>query len=270
MSTERRLPKFRRPPLIEVVHGVQFNPLPITVAHPGLFFLRVRDQYPVAQSVPPLPPIQNFTVPQAFQLQFGPAVELPRAWFVSSDDAMLVQLQPDRLLLNWRRGANNAEYPHFEQVTQEFQRIYGELEIFVREQGLGQITPNHAEMAYINHLHAPLTEEAMPDPATILTLWSGKMGDDCQRRLSNLAFSGTFPMQGAEAGVRGRLSLAVSTLTAPARPERMLQLELTARGPIGGELKDVLEFHQLAHEEIVCCFAAITTKQAQEEWERVQ
>ena len=113
MDSQRRLPKFRHPPLTEVVHGVQFERLPMTIVHPGLFYCRIKDRFQKAQTVPALPPLrQVFEIgPAQFHgVQFSQPDEVPRAWFIAEDDAMLVQLQSDRLLFNWRQEPSKSEY----------------------------------------------------------------------------------------------------------------------------------------------------------------
>jgi uncharacterized protein (TIGR04255 family) len=118
MTSQAPLPKFERPPLLEVAHGVQFEALPMTVVHPGLFYARIRDQFPKTRTVPALPPIS--VVPaankQLASIQFALPDEVPRAWFLDDQEANLVQLQADRLLFNWRYEPSKAQYPHFEEV----------------------------------------------------------------------------------------------------------------------------------------------------------
>jgi len=274
MSTGGNLPKFRRPPLIEVVHGVQFKPLPMTIAHPGLFYTLVCDRYPLTQSVPPLPPVQEtFDAATPALLQFGFAFqsELPRAWFWSQDDAMLIQLQQDRLLLNWRRGAAGAEYPHFEAVSAEFQRVYDVFETFIADQKLGTIEPNQCEMSYVNHLDQAALGSNRPAPATLLRLWKDSLGPEWEVPLEDLAFTARYVLRGDEGRPVGRLTATVATLFLPGSREHLLQLDLTARGfPGSAGLPGVLAFHQMAHEQLVRCFAAMTEPAAHKKWERWQ
>ncbi len=274
MEPKGKLPKFRRPPLVEVVHGVQFRPLPMTIAHPGLFYARVRERYPAVQTVAPLPPVREIFEPTGaarMQLSFATQEELPRAWFVSADDTMLIQVQRERLLINWRKGAGDAEYPHFETVSAEFQRIYADFAAFADEQGLGAIEPDQCEMTYINHLHPPAPRSTSPAPSTLLRVWTGSVGPEWPTPLEDLSFTARYLMTGGDKQPYGRLFAAVSTLVSPRGSEQVLQLEITARGsPRAPGLPGVLDFHAKAHEQIVTCFTGITTETAHDAWERWQ
>ena len=276
MEAEAKLPKFRRPPLIEVVHGIRFRPLPMTIAHPGLFYLQIRDAYPQVQTVPPLLPIEETFgagAPVIFQVGLSSGAELPRAWFVSADDTMLVQLQQDRLLLNWRRSAgpaDPAEYPHFEAVSAEFRRVFAELVSFAADAGLGSIDPNQCEMTYINHIDDhPIAQR--PEPAELLTVWNSGNGPNFNLSLDDLAFTARYVLRNGDQRPLGRLTAALTTLIAPGHQRRVFQLEITARGaPMGTGLPGVVAFHELAHQQIVRCFAGITTEAAHIKWERWQ
>ncbi|MGH7072506.1 MAG: TIGR04255 family protein [Acetobacteraceae bacterium] len=276
MYGARRLPKFRRPPLIEVVHGVQFRRLPMTIAHPGLFFDLVKERYPRSQTVPPLPPIledvDSARPPPTFTVMFaGIDNLLPRAWFISNDDTMLIQLQSDRLLLNWRQRSGEAQYPHFESVAQEFRRVYSELEEFAGRHELGAIEPNQCEMTYINHIARYEIGAQMPPLGGTLRLWGDSVGPEWDVPLDDLSFNARYPLRRKDGQPIGRLSVTLSTLLMPRSEKRLLQLELTARGaPDPGGWNAVSAFHAMAHERIVNCFSGITTDSAHEEWERSQ
>jgi uncharacterized protein (TIGR04255 family) len=204
-------------------------------------------------------------------LPFGlfPQVDLPRAWFVSKDETLLIQLQGDRLLLNWRRGPDEATYPHFETVSSEFQRIYGELEAFVLEQGLGTLQPNQCEMTYINHLKADGDISGVA-PGRFFSVWRDADGN-WNEPIEDVAFNIRYLMRGDDGGPIGRLTAKFGTMAPPAGGQKIFQLDLTARGaPSGDGLPAVVAFHELAHAYIVRCFAGITTPSAQQKWERLQ
>jgi uncharacterized protein (TIGR04255 family) len=273
MDVPKKLPKFRRPPLIEVVHGVQFRQLPMTIAHPGLFYLRVRDRYPQTQTVVALPPTRETfdDSPMLLHLGFVGQDEIPRAWFVSNDDATLIQLQRDRLLLNWRRGAQSAEYPHFEAVSDEFQRIYADLEAFAAENNLGEVQPTQCEVTYVNHLHAPAARGDRPDPASIIRLLNAQVGPEWQLPIDDLSFTARYLLPGEGGRPIGRLTATLATLISSGGGEAVLQLDITARGsPEGTGLDAVVAFHNMAHKHIVHCFTGITTRAAHEKWDRWQ
>ena len=266
------LPKYNAPPLIEVVHGVQFRPIPMNITHPGLFFLLVRERYPHAQQVPPLPPTPDPAGPigsMSFGLRFGGSEELPRSWFISEDDAMLIQLQPDRLLLNWRRGSANAEYPHFEAVADEFSRIYRLFSEFCSTEGLGSIEPTRCEMTYVNHLLDGPNAEQPWRPEEWLRLWSGAPGPEWPRHPDDVSLNLQYRLHPDDGSLPAHMTINAQSVRLPQSKNLTPQVEITVLGrPSEPTEAAVRNFHNLAHQHIVNCFTGITTDQAHIHWGR--
>jgi uncharacterized protein (TIGR04255 family) len=89
--------------------------------HFGLFWQRVKDEFPNTEEHPALTPVLEQAgepVPQAVQLRFETQepLPLPRFWLLNSGGAEMMQIQNDRFIKNWRKGAANAEYPHYTPV----------------------------------------------------------------------------------------------------------------------------------------------------------
>lgn len=275
MELTNKLPKFRHPPLIEVVHGVQFPRLKMNITHPGKFFLELRDRFPRAQTVPPLMPAWEMLDSPNGQGQpmfYMPAVnDLPRAWFISNDDTMLVQFQPDRLLLNWRRGQDGQEYPHFDTVAAEFASIYATLERFACSEEIGAVEPDQCEMTYINHL--PLAADGSPfgRPEEYLRIFALKNGPEWTALPEDMGATLRYLLRSESGEAFGRLSAKAMPVEVPTGTGGSIHLEITARGlPRNKGFDGVEAFHLAAHEAIVRCFTAITTPAAHEKWERYQ
>lgn len=102
---EQSYPQLDAPPLDEVVCGFVFKSLSAFDALDlGLFWDHVKNDYPKKRLVPLLQDGPN--------IQIGYPDDL-RAWLVSEDDERLLQVQSDRLYINWRdRGGG---YPRFSQ-----------------------------------------------------------------------------------------------------------------------------------------------------------
>jgi uncharacterized protein (TIGR04255 family) len=141
--------KFKYPPIDELVIGVYFNtPLQaLRAEHIGLFWHGIRDAFPNASQAGPI-----IGQGEAFQAALAPApgevYPLPRFWFSSADEAMLVQLQRNAFLLNWRK--RDQLYPHYETVKREFDRVYSVFAEFVRETVGQAFAIEAAELTYIN------------------------------------------------------------------------------------------------------------------------
>jgi uncharacterized protein (TIGR04255 family) len=124
------MPEFSRPPVAEVALSIQFEPLTgFRVAHFGVFWAQIRDRFPKTQEQPPLPPVvERFGVRvQVPQLQFGVGMVPPRCWFLDQDETELLQLQTDRVILNWRKlERESAPYPHYRTLRDKLRpRIFG-------------------------------------------------------------------------------------------------------------------------------------------------
>lgn len=135
--------KLSHPPVNELVIGVYFNPplLDIYAHHVGILWQALRDRYPRVEQ---RDPIGNLFIEAPHEL-----FPMARFWLVSKDDSHLVQVQRNALILNWRR--RNTEYPSFEPVKAEFDRVFKSFSDFVHTiNAEATITVERAELAYVN------------------------------------------------------------------------------------------------------------------------
>jgi len=270
-TLEDDLPEFDAPPVVEVVLGVQFRPLfglrPIELAP-----LREqwRESHPLVQEQPPLPPAieQAGSGLPTVQFVVGPALQ-SRTWFLSDDQSSLIQLQHDRLTVNWRQ-TSDVPYPRYPSVRQAFEERAGDLSQFLASRGIGELVVTQAEVTYINaevtYINAVDTAaDEMGDLGRILRHWGSPSADLGK------------PEQGRCAAVFGvpgigrppvRLYVAVDPAQRPdGRPA--LFLTLTVRGaPAGPELPDALRFMDQAHAHVVRSFTVLTPDAMHDLWER--
>ena len=101
------LPSFERPPVVEVAVGVHFLQLPglNTVALLRLAQMWVT-RFPIVREQPASPPPGLPVGPIIFQVQN--ALPPLRYWLLTDDESLLVQIQHDRLLLNWRQVSRRS------------------------------------------------------------------------------------------------------------------------------------------------------------------
>ena len=101
MDQQPSLPRFRRPPVSEVVIGVQFQSPILTPVHLGLYYQKIKDRFPHTATRPPLPPVfESFETVPTMMLSMPADMFQPRMWFSSADGFSLVQLQSGRLNFN--------------------------------------------------------------------------------------------------------------------------------------------------------------------------
>ncbi len=230
------LPSFDAPPVVEMALGVQFASV---AGLRGLelypLWSRWRDQYPKVEEQPSLPPStevdQSSGIPTV-QLSLSTATPRVRYWFLSDAGSNLIQVQHDRLVVNWRRGDESGLYPRYQHMRNIFRDKATEFENFLAETSMGKLRINQAEVSYINAIEAP----------------GDKIGqlDQLLRNWSNLSSHHSD-------GVR------------------VIFLTLTAQGaPRGETLKDALDFMDAARGHVVQSFAELTSESMHTEWGRTR
>jgi uncharacterized protein (TIGR04255 family) len=267
MNDESPLPRFRKPPVSEVAVGVQFTAF-LTPVQLGLYYQRIKTRFPKVKVLPPIPPtFETFgETPSAPLTQIVIDGTRPRMWFLSEDESFLIQLQTDKLFLNWRGGIHGSPYPHFEAVQAEFAKAYDELEALV-EADKQSINVNQCETIYIN----PILRDSLSEPQRIFRVWSDEHGPEWQAPVEDLAFNARYRLNDEAGNPFGRLTVTLVSGYSIKEATPSFQLELTARGVPRGPGRDgVAAFHDHAHKAIVRCFAAITTPEMHKLWERSQ
>ena len=270
MVSEPRI-HFQRPPVVETLLGVQFEPLPkFRNAHLGAFWKRLGSEWTTPTDAPPL--AQQFErfeetqrwINSGFLLQV--ASELPqRMQLRNQDENRMVQVQNGRLHYNWL-GQCAAEYPRFKNVRPEFSRILEELRRFVSDEGLGEIKPNQWEVTYVNRIPRGTVWNDPSDwsklfralallPANLSSASLESFGGECHYEI---------PPQ------LGRLHVQVQhgRLSAPMIQE-VLTLTLTARGSVemgGNRSLDLEGGLNRGHAVIVKAFTELTSETAHEYW----
>ena len=107
-TREAPLPDYERPPVIEVVCGIQYAPLKDFRATTfGLFWQAIRADYVTVEEVVPLSPVieslSSAPEPARARLELFDSPPLPRLFFLHREHGWLLQLQQDRFLHNWRK-----------------------------------------------------------------------------------------------------------------------------------------------------------------------
>ena len=258
------LPEFSNPPVTEVALGVQFRPVPQLRA---IELATLREQWraelPVAQEQPPLPPISEGqavgTPPVLFRV--GPPL-LSRLWFLSEDGSRLVQIQLDRLIVNWRQADGDGVYPRYPAIRAMFADRASDLAGFIAERGFDALEITQVEVNYINSI--PLSEDRL-----------GHL-EDLLRGLSLNADHHLAPPEQARVAMvfpvpdLGRPPVRLYVEAAPAsRPDGQsaVHFSLSVRGaPSGGKIDDALEFMDGAHDHIVRSFDKMTVETMHTVW----
>jgi uncharacterized protein (TIGR04255 family) len=250
------LPSFEHPPVIEVAVGVHFLQLPDlnTVALVRLADTW-RERYPKIQEQPALPPAAPGG--QVFMLQVQNSPPPHRFWLLAENDTLLVQIQHDRLLLNWRKVNNDDPYPRYDKLRQDFSELWSDFVRYVASGDYGAFQPTLAEVTFFNRIPINSASEVPGAIAALNPLWSL---DD------HLVTSLQIERAIADAtGQSGQQNIALGY-----RPEfGFIQLEISSRVRIDAESTDsvaILAALDEAHDVGVLTFDHITTDSAHTAW----
>lgn len=260
--------KFKTPPVIERVVGLQMDPIPgWTSAHAGIYskaHLRPQSSWNQLSEHPPIPPqferfdgITSAMMQNPFELFEG---HHPRIWITSVEGERLIQIQPSRFHLNWRR--RSSEYPPYEALRTEFDGYFESFRAFLIESDMPPPVPNQWEVTYIDHipkgsgwdtpsdwkglipaLSSPIDEAGVGTLESSVQKWAFRMPDDA-----------------------GRIHIDASHGFDLETKAEMLILTLTARGPIRGS--DYRVLLDRGHDAVVSAFLAITSREAHLNWGR--
>ncbi|MGH7924592.1 MAG: TIGR04255 family protein [Candidatus Binatus sp.] len=270
------LPEFSRPPLVEVALSVQFEPIALHAAHFGLFWQRIRSRFPKTSEQPPLPPvIERFGVMPLLQqqVQFGMGMLLPRCWFTNDEDSELLQLQSDRLILNWRKlGNESIEYPRYRKLRVELEQEYSLLGSFLKDERLGELRPTQCELTYVNQivLPRPATPSGSLNPLSVFSAWQPLI-DSFLPEPETAGTTLSFVMPGPNSAPAGRLYFTSGSSVRISDNNPMIQFQVICRGaPDGPGAEAVFRFMDIAHDWAVRGFASITSKEMQTKWGRVR
>lgn len=266
MAIDGRVPvNFERPPVVEVACGIAFSlPKPLKTAHVGMFWSRVREQFPVAEEAMPLAMTVENTdgdvALQSVEVGFASVPPLRRTWLINKEGTHLIQLQDDRLLYNWKRTDSQPEYPSYVNVIAGFKDQWANFKSFLSENGLGEPTVRQLEMTYFN----------IVDHAQLPTLLVDHVPAGSGSRFLPEAEGINWQTHYRLPQTVGRLHVAITSARNSSTGEKVVRIDLTARGlPTQKDEASCYAWFDLAHEWITHGFADITSSDAQKKWGRI-
>jgi uncharacterized protein (TIGR04255 family) len=252
--------KYKNPPINELIIGAYFEQpiMPLHSEHIGVFWSQVRGDFPSIQQQPELSlPLvgPNMTV------QFGITDEpypMPRFWLTSDDGSILIQIQKNAFILNWRKRAD--AYPHFDNVKQKFDKYFDLFTMFIRsELKVEGINIQVTELTYSNLIEAgSYWESALDTPRVLPSLSILDVGvAEAVPDFNYLTAYRVAPDLTLKVAVRtGRKATDAS--------KPVLVFELRAIGALGVANKgDADRWYNRAHDTIGRCFTTMTNPDIQ-------
>lgn len=260
------LPDYTTPPLNEVALGCRFVPVPgLTLPLIGAFWASRQDEYPLTEHAAPV-------ADESGNLQVDPVtgVPWPRLWMSSLDKTRLLQLQMDRVLVNWRRISDGNVYPRYPDLLSSFKRVFVAFKEFVAANCNGaELLVTGCELIYINHISLPgelsppqIAEKIFGSRAWLPSVSAGQVGP--------FGWINSYHLTDGS----GRLAIKIGPAVRLGDKKAVTVLELSVLGlPPPGQDSDaekVEAWMDRAHHAIVSTFAEITDLDVQRQhWGRL-
>jgi uncharacterized protein (TIGR04255 family) len=274
---DSKTPSYENPPVVEVALSLQFEPIEmLRSVHFGLLWSRLRREgFSQVEDHGALEPVyEDFALSSpriGITVQtFADAPPLPRVWFLNADGTELIQIQSDRLIVNWRRGAGAEPYPRYTHILKRFKAALQLLSELIAEEHLGKIVPNQCEVTYVNHILAEKEWPKHGDIAKVVTVWSNQYSDSYLGTPEDVAFVARYRMVSADGATLGRLQVSLQPAFRRDDHQPIFALNVTARGtPSSPSVESALELFDKQHEWIVRGFASVTTAGLHKLWGRL-
>lgn len=257
--------RFTHPPIVEMALGVQFDALR-TMRAVDLGTLREnwRNDYPRVEEQPALQPVIERDSPWAVSFQLNLLVpQMRRYWFLNESGSELVQVQPDRLTVNWRRADPSMEYPRYGGVRSLFERRFLELRSFVQSAGFGELKINQVEITYLDMIE--VDKDHLGHLENTFSLWRGT-NDPVLGHPEVARASVVYRLYGVGQDPT-RLYASIEPGVAPATRQPTLQMTYILRGaPETATLEDALRFMDRGHDQVTKAFLHLTTDSLHTMW----
>lgn len=271
-TLEHSLPEYQHPPVVEVAASIQFaNIRGLDAAKLGLLWSRFRDLYPRTEQHPPLA-----TASETFESNRGGRVgfsvetsfPVPRLWFLSSDGTRLVQVQSNRLVVNWRQLDTGAPYVRFSGLMSMLSESIGLLGGFLHDEKLESIKPDQVELTYVNHL--PAGGQGSPrDPLSRYVSCWGSEPESWEVGPAEEASFRTQYVLMREGRPSARLYVELDSAYTASSRAPIYVMNLIVRGaPAEPTVEESFKLFDDAHQWILNSFTSLTTDEAHTLWGR--
>jgi uncharacterized protein (TIGR04255 family) len=260
---------------------MQFAPETFDVEAFGRFARKTHEELPERQRQPNMPPItetfDKVTAAPSIEIRLEAPTALPRTWFMSKDGVQLVQLQHDRLTLNWRDLDRGLDYPRYGQLRQRFTELLKLLTEGLEEVGQGHGV-NLCEVTYVNPIEVPqriargsVDPAVHPDLAKIINRLRPRPSGAFLPQAEDAQLVARWRIPGSEIGREdapaGRLYLNAAPGLKPPKFTPIYLVNVTAHViPTVGDSDGALRALDIGHRWAVLGFKDLTTPQMHRLW----
>lgn len=275
-NQSRPQPHFDKPPVVETIFGVHFEPLDgFTVDQRVLFWSDFRDEFPKVEEKPPFPQqVEQFgeaLVAPGSQIlwEVSGQVLSPRLWAKSQDGKHTLQIQHDAILTNWERdeGQSTEPYIPYAKRREGFARRLSALHQFLQRNRIGELTPLSCLVTYINHIDVQGPADFASGVERVFACWKNETSDGWLPKVERGRVDCSFLMPEEQ----GRLHVNLLPALRHRDKRHILRLDITARGtPTSKTVDGALDWIDRGHEWVVRGFASLTRPEMHKLWGRTQ
>ncbi len=264
-------PEFDLPPVIETLLGVQFQRLEKWgTPHFGLFWQRIRDEYPQFEVQAPLQQqVERFgaedVAPKSLSLRLQQEPPL-RCWFLNPTGGRLLQLQNGHFIHNWRLASEQDTYPRYDlTIRPQFETEWRRFCEFLASEQIPEPKITQSEVTYVNLIPRGQGWESAEDLPKVFPCWAGACSGDFLPTSESVVLHANYVLPNQ----RGRLHIEAGQAIRSDDAQECLQLKLTVRGrPASNSLPDLMDWFDLGREWVVRGFTDFTSAPMHKLWKR--
>lgn len=260
---------YNSPPVVEVVLGVQFAPLPsLKSAHIGWYWRQyLAKDWPKVEEASRLEDQFEEFGDKKFRPSNGIVVRtnatLNRMQFLRADAERMIQIQDTRFIYNWKKG--NGPYPSYDTLLPEYLERLDAFRQFIQDAQLGPLILKQWELVYVNTIAKGELWTSPSDWDQIFPgLWNPDAKSDKQR-FETLSGEWHFVL-GKD---RGRLRATIRHGMNQETHSELLSFQLIARGRVSDDTAEGMKADfDFGHSAIKRTFDAMTSDKAHAKWGR--
>jgi uncharacterized protein (TIGR04255 family) len=267
---DQDLPEYDAPPVDEVALALALEPIrDFKVPHFGLYWETIRAGYPRCDTQPPLPQqLEPFQPLQPMNFQFISDPNAIRCWFLDASGNNLIQLQPDKFILNWRQAGDKGDiqpYPRYATLRRAFERKWTDFRSFLSENEIAAPKSLQCELTYVNSLERGKEWDNFADLARIASFWNGMPPNTFLSAPESANINLSYAMENPPDHLRVTFQHALRVRDG----KDVLQVNLVCRMKLETDDDDkVMAKFDQGHEWIVRAFTGLTTPEMHTFWKR--
>ncbi len=249
------------PPVDEVACSLQFETaLPLALTDFSQIVDQFIDEYPTVEEHPPLPPIPLGRAAQ-FTFQVGSAYQLPRLYLIDPTSTRLVQIQRDRLGVNWRRAGTETPYPRYDEgVRPSLVDAWSRLKVGLTALAIEPPEVAAIEVTYVN----PIVVDGDVAIERIIRPWTADFGEEHPATPRGFNLQLTYDLESTD----GVLTVDIGSATRNSDGQSVVLMNLIVRASVHGSFENALDCVDKGRGAIVNAFAALTTEEMHQMWQR--